>query len=281
MEKLISISEMAKLHGMSRQTLIHYDKIGLFKPMYTNKRGFRYYSKRQIPFMRKIGFLKNLGISLKDIAECVHDNKLDNTIALLQNHRATVQAEIERLSIIEKRVSQQIQLLEDAREVTAQPVHTPFITKRSERQIIYKEYIEPINRENLSLTLVNLWHELFKGQLLPSAGFGSFFPKDSVINGQPLKGAGSCIFVPLMDLPGLHTATLPAGLYACLYKYGMPYDTKHIEELYSWLDAEGYELAGDIIDTCLLDTTLYTNDQEVDLCLLEMPIRKKDSTANL
>lgn len=31
MEK-ITISEMAKLHGISRQTLIYYDKIGLFKP---------------------------------------------------------------------------------------------------------------------------------------------------------------------------------------------------------------------------------------------------------
>ncbi|WP_251441565.1 MerR family DNA-binding transcriptional regulator [Veillonella intestinalis] len=61
MKELISISEMAKLHGMSRQTLIHYDKIGLFKPIYTNNRGFRYYSKQQIPFMRKIDFLKKLG----------------------------------------------------------------------------------------------------------------------------------------------------------------------------------------------------------------------------
>lgn len=275
MKELISISEMAKLHGMSRQTLIHYDKIGLFKPIYTNNRGFRYYSKQQIPFMRKIGFLKNLGISLKDIADCVQDNKLDNTLALLQKHRTHIAEEIANLQIIEQRISQQINLLEEAREVTSQSVHTPFITKRSERQIIYKEYIKPISRENLSLTLVNLWHELFKGQLLPSAGFGSYFPKDSIIKGQPLEGAGSCIFVPLMNLPQLRTATLPAGLYACLYKYGMPYETKHIEYLYDWLTQEGYELAGGSIDTCLLDTTLYDGNQDVDFCLLEMLIRKK------
>ncbi|WP_251441564.1 MerR family transcriptional regulator [Veillonella intestinalis] len=216
-----------------------------------------------------------MGISLKDIADCVQDNKLDNTLALLQKHRTHIAEEIANLQIIEQRISQQINLLEDAREVTSQSVHTPFITKRSEHQIIYKEYIKPISRENLSLTLVNLWHELFKGQLLPSAGFGSYFPKDSIIKGQPLEGAGSCIFVPLMDLPQLRTATLPAGLYACLYKYGMPYETKHIEYLYDWLTQEGYELAGGSIDTCLLDTTLYDGNQDVDFCLLEMPIRKK------
>ena len=32
MSTYISISEMAKLHGITRQTLIHYDNIDLFKP---------------------------------------------------------------------------------------------------------------------------------------------------------------------------------------------------------------------------------------------------------
>lgn len=32
MSTYISISEMAKLHGITRQTLIHYDSIDLFKP---------------------------------------------------------------------------------------------------------------------------------------------------------------------------------------------------------------------------------------------------------
>lgn len=34
MEQLIAISEMAKFFGITRQTLIYYDEIDLFKPVY-------------------------------------------------------------------------------------------------------------------------------------------------------------------------------------------------------------------------------------------------------
>ena len=42
MKEFVSISDMAKLHNISRQTLIHYDKIGLFKPMHTDENGYRH-----------------------------------------------------------------------------------------------------------------------------------------------------------------------------------------------------------------------------------------------
>lgn len=67
MSTYISISEMAKLHGITRQTLIHYDNIDLFKPAKVDTNGYRYYCKHQIPYLREICFLKSLGISLKDI----------------------------------------------------------------------------------------------------------------------------------------------------------------------------------------------------------------------
>lgn len=69
MSTYISISEMAKLHGITRQTLIHYDNIDLFKPAKVDTNGYRYYCKHQIPYLREICFLKSLGISLKDIQQ--------------------------------------------------------------------------------------------------------------------------------------------------------------------------------------------------------------------
>lgn len=43
MSAYIFISEMAKLHGITRQTLIHYDSIDLFKPAKVDTNGYRYY----------------------------------------------------------------------------------------------------------------------------------------------------------------------------------------------------------------------------------------------
>ena len=73
MSTYISISEMAKLHGITRQTLIHYDNIDLFKPAKVDTNGYRYYCKHQIPYLREICFLKSLGISLKDIQQHFQD----------------------------------------------------------------------------------------------------------------------------------------------------------------------------------------------------------------
>ena len=40
--------EMARLHNISKQSLLHYDKIGLFKPNKVHsKTGYRYYTLDQ------------------------------------------------------------------------------------------------------------------------------------------------------------------------------------------------------------------------------------------
>lgn len=45
-----SISEMAAMFGLTRQTLIYYDRIGLFAPAHVNEEGYRLYEPTQIPF---------------------------------------------------------------------------------------------------------------------------------------------------------------------------------------------------------------------------------------
>lgn len=64
---MYAISEMASLFNVSRQTLIYYDKIGLFKPAVVNEKGYRFYSPTQIPLMRLICMLRDLGLELDEI----------------------------------------------------------------------------------------------------------------------------------------------------------------------------------------------------------------------
>lgn len=64
---MYAISEMASLFNVSRQTLIYYDKIGLFKPAVVNEKGYRFYSPTQIPLMRLICMLRDLGLELDEV----------------------------------------------------------------------------------------------------------------------------------------------------------------------------------------------------------------------
>lgn len=112
---MYAISEMASLFNVSRQTLIYYDKIGLFKPAVVNEKGYRFYSPTQIPLMRLICMLRDLGLELDeidrlastfDISEMTDHLRsrvqaLDEQIAGLKAEHASVQ---ERLSFYDEAV---------------------------------------------------------------------------------------------------------------------------------------------------------------------------------
>ena len=70
MEKLKNIyttGEFARAIGTTKDTLFHYDRIGLFSPEYTGSNGYRYYSQRQFWVFTDIQSLRNVGMSLSDI----------------------------------------------------------------------------------------------------------------------------------------------------------------------------------------------------------------------
>ena len=276
MRNLISISEMAKLHGLTRQTLIYYDEIDLFKPVQVDDNGYRYYSKRQIPFLREICFLKNLGIGLKEIVAHFQARNPQKEMSMLKNQKEKLALEIARLNKMRDAIDQRISIYEKAVDADAMQIHEPFIKPYQARKAIFKEYVQPISRENLHLTLMSLWQEIFKKENVPSGGFGSILKKEGILKGDFLQGAGRCIFVPPWSEDHENTVTIPAGLYACMYKYGMPYETKYAVELLTWLQNNGYVLIGDIVDVCLLDTTFYKEQKTVDFCLLQALVRPKE-----
>jgi len=40
-ERYLTISEMSEIHNITRQTLLYYDKIDLFKPIMVDENGYR------------------------------------------------------------------------------------------------------------------------------------------------------------------------------------------------------------------------------------------------
>lgn len=273
METYISISEMAKLHGLTRQTLIHYDSIDLFKPIQVDDKGYRFYSKYQIPYLREICFLKSMGIGLKDIVEHFQERSPEKEMVLLQKQKQYVISQIAKFNTIREYLNQRIDFYEEAVDANAMMMEEPFLKDIGERHAIFQEFDEPINKEKLHTTLMSLWKKIFARKMVPSSGFGAIIRMQGIESRECLKGAGSCIFLPRWSADQHNTITIPAGTYACMYKYGMPYDIIYIKKMLQWLEVNGYELAGDIIDVCLLDTTFYKQEIGVDFCMLQAPIK--------
>ena len=75
--KRYTIGKMAKLNNVTEQTLRLYDKMGLFKPAYVDEHnGYRLYDIGQSARLDIIQYLKNLGMTLKEIKEIFDSKKL-------------------------------------------------------------------------------------------------------------------------------------------------------------------------------------------------------------
>ena len=71
----LSVSQMAKLTGVSIRTLHYYDHIGLLCPEIAADSGYRWYGAADVEKMQQILFYRELDFPLKDIREILARNK--------------------------------------------------------------------------------------------------------------------------------------------------------------------------------------------------------------
>ena len=66
-EYFFTTGEFAKLCGVKKHTLFHYDEQGVFSPDIVRENGYRYYSLMQYDLFSIIADLRELGMPLKKI----------------------------------------------------------------------------------------------------------------------------------------------------------------------------------------------------------------------
>ena len=76
-----SISQVAKLTGVSIRTLQYYDEIGLLKPSKLTASGYRMYDGDALQTLQQILFFKELGFSLKKVKEILEKPDFDRVAA--------------------------------------------------------------------------------------------------------------------------------------------------------------------------------------------------------
>ena len=70
----MKIGEFAKRSGVTVKTLLHYDKIGLFKPSQKTDSGYRIYCEDDFLKLQQITTLKFIGLSLNEISHILHES---------------------------------------------------------------------------------------------------------------------------------------------------------------------------------------------------------------
>lgn len=103
---MFKIGEFSRLGQVTVDTLRHYDAVGLLKPAQVDPfTGYRYYTARQLQPLNRILALKELGLSLAEIARIFQDELTDEQmrgilklhLAAAERDRAAAQSRLDRI----------------------------------------------------------------------------------------------------------------------------------------------------------------------------------------
>lgn len=114
LHKYFTTGEFAKLCNVKKQTLFHYDEIGLLSPEITNDKGYRYYSYHQFDVFSVIQLLKEVNMPLKEIKLFLKNKTPIELIELLKNKSKEIELKINHLNSIQKIIQTRIELTERA-----------------------------------------------------------------------------------------------------------------------------------------------------------------------
>ncbi|HET8777428.1 MAG TPA: MerR family transcriptional regulator [Candidatus Limnocylindria bacterium] len=116
---MFRIGSFARLAGVSAKQLRAYDEIGLFRPVWVDpSSAYRYYSPAQLPELRRILGLRQLGMPIDEIKRLAAGGDL---VEALQRRRAELEAERRRVD--ERLAALDISVADDAAvDVVVRPV---------------------------------------------------------------------------------------------------------------------------------------------------------------
>ncbi|NLG11116.1 MAG: MerR family transcriptional regulator [Coriobacteriaceae bacterium] len=115
---MLSSGEFAKICHISRELLIHYDRIGLLKPKEIKSNGYRYYSVKQLYIFDAIRFLLDAGMSTKEVKEYLSSRTTD---LFLENIQGLVGNLREQRAILDSKIG----MMEKLRYITERSLLFP------------------------------------------------------------------------------------------------------------------------------------------------------------
>lgn len=259
MENYFSIGEVAKYQNISKQTLIFYDKIGLFCPAYVDpKNGYRYYSAGQIDYLDTILIMKKIGFSLSDIREHMRDYTSDTSLAAMKKQLTVIESRIEELRLIRSRLLHRCVQMEEAQRSSRENSVTEEITE--ERSILYREVAAPYTLREISIATKQCFADFFQNNLPVYFQCGVSVPLKRIREGRYTEA--SIAFLPIEKTDRAENIlVLPAGRCVSVCHTGNYLSIgRSYEKLLGYCKAHGLQIISDAYEFCINDY-ITTNDE--------------------
>ncbi|WP_129597160.1 MerR family transcriptional regulator [Anaerophilus nitritogenes] len=274
MKDKLSIGEFARLRNITTETLRHYDRIGLLKPMKVDpKTGYRYYSILQYEQLGTIKELRQLGMSIDEIKKYFNNRNLKQSVHILKDKHDKLIKKIKELQELEKNISKKIKHLEDISQVS--DFEGIVIKEIEEREIITfdKSIKNEIDLSYACLELENTLKEI--APILASNRFGAIRKQKDIALNKYKESIVMFLFIKDKEnIDEKHIKKIEKGTYACLYGKGSIWDIEvHLKKMIAYIEKEGYSICGDILQIDQIDISVTDKRDEV-LFEIQIPIKK-------
>jgi|SRR5690625_375571 len=139
MKDHFTIGETARLNNISIQTLRYYDKLGVFKPDYTDpNNGYRYYHLKQFFYLDIIKYLKGIQTPLEEIKETILNTPNDMR-TFLDNQEFVIEDELNRLESSRCLLQKRRRQLNEQMEICSMEKGTVYFREKHEEDILKVE----------------------------------------------------------------------------------------------------------------------------------------------
>lgn len=219
MNNYFSIGELAKLQNISRQTLIFYDKIGLFCPAWTDPdNGYRYYSAEQLNALDTICILKKLGFSLDEIKSHMKSYRAEDSILALHKQLTAIDQQIAQLQMIRSRAAHRCTQLKHAISIRANS-DAVFLESVQPQYILLQKVQAPYSLEQDSIATKECFARAFREQLPVFFQSGAIIPYRNILEKRYTES--SFVFLPMeQNANTKDVVRLPEGTCVCTYHLG-------------------------------------------------------------
>ncbi|WP_434793358.1 hypothetical protein TPDSL_27980 [Terrisporobacter petrolearius] len=147
MEWKMTVGQMSRLFNTTAETLRHYDRIGLLKPIINEDNGYRYYSIKEMEILDLILDAKYLELPLSNIKDVIGNESIDNYIELIELQEKTIDEKIDHLLKIKEQAKEKKKILNEMMNFKNNYNFEQLNIEKEENTIIYIPIDDIINRK--------------------------------------------------------------------------------------------------------------------------------------
>lgn len=251
--------EFAKLCGVNKRTLFHYDDIGLFRPAITDEKGYRYYSYRQFAVFSIISVFKELNVPLKEMKTYLNERTPERILDLSRKKIAEIMKEIEKLNQIKHMLEETIVLTHKGLQADGEEI---LVEEQEEEAIIRSALLNEENTKDYIKWMLEFTSFENNTQAEATSFVGTMLSQENIFKGH--YDASSYFFVKTSHQENSSSiAVKPKGLYAVAYHRGN-YETigRTYERLLSFLEEKHFRMGEFAYVEYLLDEVAVKNEND-------------------